>query len=278
MSRPPPRAALVRLLEGPEENATLDRCALEIAAAFNPGVDVDHYLQILDLMAEHLALRIPDRPQPDHVIDALNTYLFIDEGFSGNAETYYDPRNSFLSDVLDRRTGIPVTLSILYIEIARRLGFTFEGVGLPGHFIVRYDHGDQSILLDPFNAGKRLSKADCEERLKSIFNPSVSLQAHHLRAIPKRRLLHRLLTNLKLIYLHAHDIDKALLSIDLCVAIDPKNPDEYRARAMLYLQLECFGQACTDFERYLELRPNADDRQRIQKYIIICRQMASQFH
>lgn len=266
--------ALKALLQVPDDELELDRGALLIAKAFQPDLDIDSYLQRLDLMAEHVSLRLKDVIGSRQSIAALNQYLFDDEQFTGNTDAYYDPRNSYLNEVLERKTGIPVTLSVIYMEVARRLGFAVEGVGLPGHFILKHPGPDYDIYLDPFSQGRILSEDDCEQMLRAMFGGAADFDRRYLEALPRRRVLTRMLNNLKGIFLHARDSLSAIKAIDLSLCLDPDNADDIKARGLLYLELECFGTAWQDLERYLELQPEAEDAAQIQSFLTVAREQA----
>lgn len=266
------------LLAQPDDELELDRGALLIAKAFQPELDIETYLHRLDLMAEHAAVRLRDIIGSRQSIAALNQYLFEDERFRGNTDAYYDPRNSFLNEVLDRRTGIPVTLSVIYMELARRLGFAVEGVGLPGHFIIKHPGPERDIFIDPFNHGAILSESDCEARLRAMYGQEAELDERFLAAIPRRRILSRMLTNLKAIFLHAGEPLSAIKVIDLSLCIDPDNAEDFRNRGLLYLELECFGLAWQDLEQYLALSPDADDAPQVAKAMDVAREQAQRIN
>jgi regulator of sirC expression with transglutaminase-like and TPR domain len=187
----------------------------------------------------------------------LNEYLFQDEGFRGNERHYHDPRNSFLNEVLDRRTGIPITLSTVYMEVARRLGLAVEGVGLPGHFIVRLGAGDEARLMDPFNAGVPLSEADCQERLNRLYGGKLKLHESMLARVDRKHVLARMLRNLKVIYMKASDYQRALDMVDLLLRLNPYSGEDLRDRGLLYSAIGCYEWAAADLETYLSLVPSA---------------------
>ncbi len=261
-----------------DDRVELDRGALLIAKSIQPEIDIDHYLHLIDLMAEHVALRTRGLTDPRHIIRELNRYLFDDEKFKGNTDTYYDPRNSFLNEVLDRRVGIPVALSILYMELARRLEFKLEGVGLPGHFIIRHTQGGEELFIDPFNQGALLTEEDCRRRLEGLYGDKVPFDRRYLQPVARKRILTRMLNNLKAIFLHAQDPLSAVQMVELILCVDPDSPDEVKARGLLYLQLECFGQACADLERYIALSPESDDLEAVQKYLLTARELTAKLN
>lgn len=182
-----PTARFRRLVEGPDEGVRLDEGALLIAAHACPGLDVDAELARLDEMAAGV-------PMP--TLEGVRTHLFETLGFRGNEADYGDPRNSYLNEVVDRRLGLPITLSVLVIEVGRRVGVPFSGVGLPGHFLVRHD-GEPRVLLDPFEGGREVSVEDCAERVARIYGDAVEFEPSMLAPVGAKAVLARMLANLK---------------------------------------------------------------------------------
>jgi regulator of sirC expression with transglutaminase-like and TPR domain len=197
-------------------------------------------------------------------------------GFAGNQLDYYDPRNSFLNHVIDRRTGIPITLSILYMEVGRRAGLEVEGIGLPSHFIVRASHPDsiEGTLVDPFH-GTVLSLEDCQDRLDTIYDGRVPLTKEHLRASRKREILARMLTNLKLVYVQAKMYRQALAVVERIQMVAPETTGEHRDRAALLMQLDRLAEAIAETETYLRLAPRATDADEARERLhLLQRQLA----
>ena len=186
----------------PEEELDLGAAALLIAEVEYPGLDVAHYLSMLDDMADAVRGRAGAASGPDALREAMGHHLFESLGFRGNGEHYYDPRNSFLNEVIDRRVGIPITLSVVVLEVGRRLGLALEGVSFPGHFLVRHRAGEREVLLDPYHGGAALSRADLEERLRAVpgHGDKAELAPAHLAPASKRQILVRMLNNLLGIY------------------------------------------------------------------------------
>ena len=237
----------------------LAEAALLVAAEEYADLDVRAYLVRLDEMGVALRQRLEEEPRPERAIMALNRYLFQEQGFRGNTEQYYDARNSYLNDVIDRKTGIPITLSTVYMEVARRAGLDVEGVGLPGHFVVRVQMPARALLVDPFHGGSLLTERDCQERLDRIFDGKVKLEPKMLRPCRRKDMLERILRNLKAIYLRDQDKDRALRVVDLLVRIQPGSAEDLRDRGVLYAALDCYGLAARDLESYLALAPLARD-------------------
>lgn len=273
----PTTKRLLDLMGRPDDDIDLAEAALLVAAEEDPELDIPGYLGQLDALAETLRRRLaPDLPVQQQ-IEALNRYLFEELGFRPNPADYYDPRNSFLNDVLDRRLGIPLTLSIVYIEVGRRLGLPLSGVSFPGHFLVRCAVSGGMVIIDPYSSGISLSIEDLRDRLKLLKGddvPSEEQVAAMLGAAAKSDVLVRMLRNLKAIYANRGDLERALSCSQRILLIAPDNADELRERAALYLQLECFQAAIADFERYLERSPDAADAQEVREQLVELRRNA----
>jgi regulator of sirC expression with transglutaminase-like and TPR domain len=261
---PPPRARLEDLLARPDAEVGLAEAALLIAAQEYDGLDVRAYQVRLDEMGRDLRARLEDEQRPERAVMALNHYMFQELGFRGNIEQYYDARNSYLNDVLDRRTGIPITLSLVYIEVARRGGLDVEGVGLPGHFVVRVQTPARGLLIDPFHGGALLSEKDCQQRLDRIFGGKVKLESRMLRPCGHKDMIERVLRNLKAIHLRDEDRQRALRVVDLLVALAPTSAEDLRDRGQLYAALDCYAVAARDLQAYLALAPRAKDAEELQ--------------
>ena len=252
-----PRDRFSRLMSGPDASVDLAEASLVIASGEYPGLDIPRYLGELDRMGRDARERTGRGPHDP--VSAVNAYLFAEEGFHGNQDDYYDPRNSFLNDVLDRRTGIPITLSIIYMEVARRAGLEVFGVGLPGHFLVRAEAGGRTVLVDPFHGGAILSESDCQKRLDRVFGGRVRLEAGMLAPCARKDILARVLRNLKAIYVKADDYPRGLRTMDLLLALDPGSAEERRDRGLLHAAFDCYSLAAADLEAYLALAPAAPE-------------------
>jgi regulator of sirC expression with transglutaminase-like and TPR domain len=197
-------------------------------------------------------------------------FLFGECGFKGNGEDYYDVRNSFLNDVLARRMGIPITLSAVLIEVGARVGVPFEGIGFPGHFLVRVPAGGgEQLILDPFHGGQRVDEAELLARLRALADANrgprfETVPAEFLAPTSARAMLGRMLRNLMRIYLERDADAEALLAVDLLLVLMPQGADEIRTRGFLYERLGCPAAAAIDFRRYLELAPEAEDHEQVR--------------
>lgn len=255
------------LLARDEAEIDLARACLLIAADAYPGLDVDGYLGEIERLAVRLRGRLPPGGGAEERVLALNQFLFDDLGYSGNAGDYYDPRNSYLNEVLDRRTGIPITLSVLYLEVGRRIGLDLEGVSFPGHFLVRLRLRGAMLVLDPFSGGEALSETDLRERLQRVI-PESAAGGVPVDALPldpflepagKRQILARLLRNLKGIYREADKPQRLLEVLNRMLVVAPEAHGELRERGLLYQRMECYRAALKDLQDYSALEPEAPD-------------------
>ena len=261
------RRLFVQEIQQPDEAINLERASLYIALEEYPDLEVDAYIHALDTMAAEIQERLPAELYPLKILKTIQQYLYEDLGYSGNRTEYYDPRNSFLNEVIDRRTGIPITLSMIYLAIARRIDFPMIGINLPGHFIIRPIAEDMEIFVDPFHGGNILFLQDCEELLVKVFDRRVALQPEYLAAVSNRQLLGRLLTNLKVVYVNQRNFPKAAQASERILLLFPDAPLEHRDRGVLYYRSDRLAEARQDFERYLELAPLAEDAQVIQEIL-----------
>jgi regulator of sirC expression with transglutaminase-like and TPR domain len=257
---------LIALLSGANEDIDLDRAALALARIEHPGLDPQPFLGLLDSYAVEVAGRVTGEDGAAYVA-AANRFLFDELGFYGNTADYYDPRNSCLNDVLMLRTGIPITLSLVYLEIARRLAKPVHGIGMPGHFLVQYDDGRFSVYIDPFHGGQLLTAGDCFRVAREMAGAELTPQPDFLRPVSKRQILLRMLNNLRSIYFTRRTHAKALEVMDLILSAAPSSPDEYRQRAAVQIHLGRFSAARQDLERYLSLAPASPDRKEVEEQI-----------
>ena len=254
-------------VQQPDEQINLERAALYIAQEKYPDLDVDEYLNALDTMADDIREQLSIESYPLKILKTINHYLYGNLGFAGNTENYYDPRNSFLNDVIDRRTGIPITLSLVYLAIAQRLDFPMVGIGMPGHFLIRPIQEDMDIFVDAFSQGEILFPQDCQDRLNQMSGQSVEMQPQFLAAVTSRQFLARMLTNLKATYLDRGEMEKVLAAIERILLLFPNAAFELRDRGILYFRMNRWIEARQDLEAYLDALPMADDRNTIRKLL-----------
>jgi regulator of sirC expression with transglutaminase-like and TPR domain len=256
--RPDP---LVDLVEG----------SLVIALEENPAVDVDRHLTEVQSWSEAVRARLKGSRDVERIVDTINRLLFDEEGFHGENEDYYDPRSALLSEALERHAGLPITLSVLYIELSRRVGVEVSGVALPGRFLVKFSGDFGVVVIDPFDGGRVLSTVELQKILDGMYGGGVRLREHHLRSFSPRQILARELAQLKAAYLAQHDLPRAAASIDRLLILDERDVYEVRDRAGLAMQMHAYAQAIALFERYLVLMPSAEDTSRVREQIAYLR-------
>ena len=263
----------------PDEDIDLAKAALYISGEEYPDLDVAHYLDILDSLAEGASHDTRQEHDPQGLgnsqgredlrakIQRLSEFLFVDQEFCGNDEGYYDPRNSYLNEVLDQKTGIPITISLVYMEVARRLGIVFEGIGLPGHFVIRTGPPEQELYVDPFNSGQIMSRSDCERTVHNLFQGRIEFREEFLLPYPKKAFLIRILTNLKQNYFRMEDYHRAISAADRVAIIDPSLGSNLKERAWSYYGLKQYRMAIRDLESYLKATPQAEDTEEVKRQI-----------
>jgi len=250
-----------------EPELDLASAALLLAAEEYPQLPLAPYLRRLDLLAERVRDRLGDETAPPVVVQELNRVLFEEEGFRGNVEAYYDVRNLFLNDVLDRRLGVPYTLGVVYLEVGWRLGLPLVGVGFPGHFLVRYEGEAVRLLVDPFERGRLRFEDQAQELLDRVYGGMVRLRPEFLQTTSKRDILVAILTSLKGIYLNARDDRRALAAVERILVLRPAAAGELRDRGMLLARVGRVDEAIADLERYLDAVPDAPDARRVREII-----------
>jgi len=216
----------------------------------------------LDAIAATIRGRLAADASPDQKVAAMNRHLFGELGFAGNAEAYYDPRNSYLNEVLERRIGIPITLSIVYLEVARRLGLAAQGVAFPGHFLVKVRLKSGALVLDAFGGGVPQSERELRDRLDQVLPKNRARRAElepYLEPATPREIVARVLRNLKAIYLQSGALEAALAVMHRMLLVVPESAEELRDRGLIYARLDCFRPAAADLQNYLRRRPDAPD-------------------
>ena len=221
-----------------------------------PELNISKYIEKINEMGNSLKIKIGEVKNPTYLISVLNEYLFDELGFHGAEDDYYDPVNSFLNVVLDKKTGIPITLSILYSEVAKHIGLDLRIVGFPGHVIVKYK---KEIILDPFYRGRLLTIEDLEKILNRNFGEDVEFVPEYLNEATTEQLLTRLLRNLKNAYTQSYAYDNAMKCTDMILGMQPESPEEIRDKGILEERLLRYDKALPLLNKYLELEPEADD-------------------
>jgi regulator of sirC expression with transglutaminase-like and TPR domain len=261
-----PLERFAELLGREDSRIDLARACLMIAQDAYPSLDLERYLAEMERMAIRLRSRLPQDESAEERVVGLNQYLFDELGYYGNTEDYYDPRNSYLNDVIDRKTGIPITLAVLYMELGRRIGLPLQGVSFPGHFLVRLRLRGGVLVLDPFSGGEPQSEADLRERLQRVIPEGVADNVpvaelpldQFLEPATNRQILARILRNLKGIY---RDRPERMLDVlNRMLLVAPEASGELRDRGIVYQRLECYRAALQDLRDYVEREPDAPDQ------------------
>jgi len=255
------------LLVNGNEDVPLDVAALELATIEHPDSPVEPFLQLLDSHATELGERVDEDTDGEEFVHLLNDYLVEELGFRGNEDNYYHPDNSCLNEVLAQRVGIPITLSVVYMEIARRLDRPIFGIGLPGHFLIEYNDGDYASYLDPFHSGRLMSAEDCCELSREITGLDISNDSNALQAVSRRHILVRMLNNLRAVYFRQNEPNKAVQVLNLLIEADPSSAEEYKQRGICQAQIKSYQAARADLETYLRLAPKAHDRKDVEDQI-----------
>jgi len=245
---------------------------MRIAKVEYPDLDVDLYRRALDEFARDGRSSINARGRRG--VEQFNEFFFNTLGFHGNAKDYYDPRNSYLNDVIERRTGIPITLAAVYCEVGRRLGLKAHGVGFPGHFLAKCLVSGGEVLIDCFHA-RTVTRDDCQELLNSFSPGSPPLSDEMLEIAAPRDILSRMLSNLRQIHARRGDFARAVRWIEMDITLRPESPFNYRERGMLYIQMEEFGKALVDLERYVAAMPGSPDLPQVREQIQLIRKLLS---
>jgi len=251
----------------PDGALDLVEASLVIALEDEPRLDIERYLQQVGEWSSAVRDRLEGSRDIVRMIESINGLLFDEEGFHGEDEDYYDPRSALLSETLDKHAGLPISLSILYIEICRRVGMEASGVSLPGRFLVKFSGEFGQIVVDPFDGGRVLSTVELQKLLDAMYGGGVRLREHHLRSFRSKEILARELAHLKAAYLARHDLPRAAASIDRILILDANDPFELHDRASVAVQMHEYRAAIECFERYLALMPHADDFARVREQI-----------
>ena len=259
----------------------LAEASFMLAQDIYPGVDIAAYLGQLDDIAAAIRKRIAGDAFAEQKVIALNYYLFNEMRFSGNIEDYYDPRNSYLNQVMERRIGIPISLSILYLEVGKRLGLNLKGISFPGHFLVKLAVKRGQLVLDPFIGGEAQSEADLRARLAQVL-PSGKVEKvqldQYLEPATPRQIIARVLRNLKNIYMQTGKLEQALAVMQRMLLVMPESAEELRDRGLVYHQLECFRPALSDLQNYLRRKPEAPDAAQIHGKVVELKQAAARLN
>ena len=252
------RAAFARSVKGTGEGINLALAALLFALDRHPELEILQYLAMLDALAEGAASVVPRNADGMVALEALGHYLCDGEGYRGKPQVYASTDGSFLDRTLDRRTGLPITLSVIYLEVGWRIGLPLAGVGMPGHFIIKHE-GVEATFFDPFTGGRAFHASECEAVLGRRLGAGFTVHPEYLASVGRAAILYRMLNNLKGMYLRSRKLDLALWATDRMLIVRPDSLSELRDRGLLYASTQNHTRACLDFEAYLSHVPSPPD-------------------
>ena len=258
---------LRELLMRDDSDAPLDLAALELSRIEFPNLDPQPFMDILDSYAAEIDARMRMEFDAVERLQVLHEFFFREQGFAGNESDYYNPRNSCINEVIASRQGIPISLAVVYLSVAERLEMPMAGVSLPGHFIVRYDEDDFHTFIDVYNSGQLLDGDECLSLARQMTGMDHPPSLGILNAVSNRRIMVRMLSNMRSIYLRGKSYVKAGQVLDLLVEALPADADSYILRGAVNVELRKYQAAKLDFQRYLTLLPEARDRQRVEDQI-----------
>ncbi len=259
------REDFARMIARPEEDMDLGQAALLVAGEEYPELDVAGHLKRLDDFADAVRQRASEKLRPEGLAKLVGRYLFEEQGFQGNSSDYYNPDNSYFNRVLDTHKGIPITLSLLFLEVARRVGLRCRGVGMPGHFLVGLE--GEEIYFDVFNGGTTLSVADCRRLAEGMFGPRMTWRDDYLTPCTKYEFLFRLLNNLKVVYERTGAPGKAVGVTQRMILVNPQATPLYKDLAEMQYQLQQYRAAIRSLETYLREAPDAQDTPQVKSWI-----------
>src|SRR6185436_11884112 len=255
----------------PDPLLDLVEASLVIALEEHPALDIERHLTEIESWSDAVRGRLEGSRDVERIVETINRLLFDEEGFHGENDDYYDPRSALLSEMLERHAGLPIGLSILYIELSRRVGVEATGVSLPGRFLVKFSGAFGVVVVDPFDGGRVLTTIELQKILDGMYGGGVRLREHHLRSFTPKEILARELAQLKAAYLSQHDLPRAAASIDRLLILDNRDAYEVRDRAQLAMQMHAYRQSIELFERYIALAPSAQYHSRVREQIAYLR-------
>lgn len=272
---------LRQILEGevvPEDRATpgrLDRAALDLATIQFPDLQPEPYLNKLNELASALGDRLRNFNDGRDFVETAQRFLSGELGYRGyeKDEEHFDPRNSCLNHVLEHRTGLPITLSVMYMEIARRLHMPVFGIGLPNHFVIQFDDGNYSTFIDPFHNGRAITAQECFALAGArVADPSL------LQRVGKKQIVMRMLQNMHVVYRHNRDFERAVATLDLMISGAPETALWYKHRGAFHVELKRWPAARRDFEKYLAMEPQAEDREEVLKQLQAIQRLLARYN
>ena len=258
--RDPLLTQFIDLAESPDDEMGLADAAFLIAASEYPDLDIPRELAVLDSLSAAALTRFGGERDPLYCVNTLSDYLFVELGFEGNQDDYYDPRNSFLNEVLSRRLGIPISLCLVFLEVSKRLDIPMMALGMPGHLLLKH-RDTEDLFVDPYNRGVLLTEEECAQRMRSVTQADIAWDSSYLSPINNREYIARMLRNLKAVYLERQDYNRALPMINRLVALYPGDPRERRDRGVVLYSLGDHTSAIDDLEFYLSNSPGATNEE-----------------
>lgn len=259
----PARQRFAELARLPDEEIPLDEAALLIQAEEEPDFEVRQGIALLNALAEEIRLDVEREETLLQKFNVLREFLYERIGFQGSEEDYYSAENSYLASVVVRRTGIPITMAVAMMEVARRVGVPLQGVGFPMHFLVRLDLPGSAIFADPYDRAQVMLVEDCRIFLHRLSRGRIEFSEQLLAPANNRQILIRMLSNLKAVFARDGELERAITVVDRILLLSPRASHEYRDRGLLNYGLGRFGPALADLERYMAQEPEAPDRMEI---------------
>ena len=267
------RDDFVRAVDRPDPALDLARAALLVAAEADPRMDVDSQIHTLDSWAAELRARLEPGWNNLQKLARLRHFVFEELGFRGDHQDYFSPSNSLLHEVMERRLGVPLTIGIIFMELGWRIGIPFEGIGFPGHFLVRLTGEPRDLVLDPYNHARTMHEEDCRRLLDEVTGGRLEFDGRLLASVSKRDIITRLLLNLKGAYLRAQQFEGALGAVERLLLIHPEDLDEVRDRGLLLFRLQRYGPALEALNAYLAERDAAPDRPSVERHVAALRSL-----
>lgn len=270
----------IRELCAPDAPAmNLVRACLLLSRESYSRLRAEHYINRLERSIDTLSRRLPPSAPGARRLQALNIHFFEQAGYRGNTEDYHDPRNSHLNEVMDRRTGLPITLSLLYMALGQGVHLPLRGISFPGHFLVALEGAGEPVYLDPFRQGQPVSRRELEQRLDNLGGETARLAlSEFLHPAEPMEIILRILRNLKGAHLQRNEPLAAIRALDLLLALAPGLGPEFKTRGLLYARLQCPAAAIADLETYLDLEPQASDADSIMTYVEELRRDRGKLH
>ncbi len=256
-----------RAVSGPDDEIDLARVGLIAARVQYPGLEIESILESLDALAAKVRARVSAEAPVLDQVEALTGVLIENFGLKGATKTYYDPRNSFLNDVMERKIGIPVSMSILYMSVGSRAGIALAGTGIPRHFLVRVLGIQPPRFVDVYGKGRIMDLETCQRAVTRMFRGQIELHPEMFETVSNAAVVTRLLTNLKMIYLNSMRYSAVVPILDRMILVNPQETTLWKERGLIRFRLGHSRQARQDLERYLNESPNPEDENDIRELL-----------